>query len=287
MDRVTKVIITSFLTNIFLSIIQILAGIFGKAGALIADGIHSLSDTATDIFALIGNKISRKPADYKHPLGHGKAEYITCFFISLVVLVMGVLVIYKGIFDERETPSAYVALITILTIFFKYILSQFLLRKGKEYQSNILIASGSESFSDVLSSVVVLISVVLGQLGHIYPIFTYADAVAMLIVGFFILRIGFKLLKENISNLLDSSVTDPEYIEKVKNIINNYLEIKSIDNLIIIKEGPFYKMDIEVSMDKNMKLIDSHNIVEKIENDIKNFDNKVKHIIIHTNPSEK
>ncbi len=287
MDRVTKVIITSFLTNIFLSIIQILAGIFGKAGAIVADGIHSLSDTATDIFALIGNKISRKPADYKHPLGHGKAEYITCFFISLVVLGMGFLVIYNAIFDHREIPNVYVALITILTIFFKYILSQFLLHKGKEYQSNILIASGSESFSDVLSSVVVLISVVLGQLGHIYPIFTYADAAAMLIVGFFILRIGFKLLKENISNLLDSSVTDPEYIDKVKNIINNYLEIKNIDNLIIIKEGPFYKMDIEVSMDKNMKLIDSHNIVEKIENDIKNFDNRVKHIIIHTNPSEK
>ena len=286
MNKVTKVIITSFFTNIILSIVQIIAGIIGHAGALIADGLHSLSDTSTDVFSLIGNKISHKPADSRHPLGHGKAEYITCFFISLVVLMMGFVVIYNGIFDKLTVPSAYVAIVTIITIASKYILSQYLLFKGKEYKSDILTASGSESFSDVLSSIVVLISILLSQLSEKYYIFTYADAVAMLIVGLFILRIGFKLLKENISNLLDEQVTDTKYIEQIKSIINKHKEVKSIDKLIIIKEGPFYKVDIEISMNKDMKLIDSHNIVENIEKEIKIFDDKIKYIIIHTNPYE-
>ncbi len=284
MDKVTKVIIISFLTNISLSIMQIIAGILGRAGAIVADGIHSLSDTTTDIFALIGNKISQKPADYKHPLGHGKAEYITCAFISIVVLFMGIMVIYNGVFDERSIPSVYVAIVTIITIIIKYVLSQFLINRGKEYQSNILVASGTESFSDVLSSIVVLISVILSQLGNYYYIFTYADALAMIIVGALIIKIGLNLLIDNVSNLMDSRVTDENYINDIKKIINNFKEVKSIDSLIILKEGPFYKMDIEISMDKNMKLLKTHNIVEKLEKEIKNYDSKIKYIIIHTNP---
>lgn len=284
MNKVTKVIIISFLTNISLSVMQIIAGILGRAGAIVADGIHSLSDTTTDIFALIGSKISRKPADYKHPLGHGKAEYITCAFISLVVLFMGIMVIYNGIFDKRSIPNSYVAIVTVIAIIIKYILSQFLINRGKKYQSNILVASGTESFSDVLSSVVVLVSVLLSQLGHYYYIFTYADALAMIIVGALIIKIGIKLLIENISNLMDTRVTDINYINEIKKVVSNFKEIENIDNLIILKEGPFYKVDLEVSLNKNMKLINVHNILEEIEDKIREYDNNIQYIIIHPNP---
>lgn len=284
MDKITKIILISFITNIFLSIIKIFFGFIGKAGALVADGIHSLSDTFTDIFAIVGSKISKRPADFKHPLGHGKAEYITCMFIGIVIIFMGLIIVYNGIFKERIVPSLYVAVITLITILLKLVLSTFLLRKGKTYKSEILISSGKESFSDVISSVVVLISVLLSQLGKVHPIFAYSDAVAMLLVGALIIKIGYNILKENISNLLGQQVTDEAYITKIDNIINKHKEIKSIDRLIIMKEGPFYKLDIEVGMDKNMKLKHSHDIVHIIEKEIKEYDSKVKYIIIHTNP---
>ena len=287
MNKITKAMFISFFTNIFLSLIKIITGLLGHAGALVADGFHSLSDTITDIFAIIGSKISNKPADRKHPLGHGKAEYITCSFIGLIILFMGCFIIYSSLFDDRATPSMFVVTVTLITIFLKLLLSKFLLYKGKLYQSSILTASGRESFSDVLSSFIVLISVLLSQLSDKYSIFMYADAVAMFIVGLLILKIAYSVLKESISKLLDEQVTDIEYINKIQSIINKHEEVKNIDRLIIIKEGPFYKIDIEVSMDKNMKLSQSHNIVGNIEIEIKNFDNKIKHIIIHTNPYEE
>ena len=281
MNKITKAMFISFFTNIFLSLIKIITGLLGHAGALVADGFHSLSDTITDIFAIIGSKISNKPADRKHPLGHGKAEYITCSFIGLIILFMGCFIIYSSLFDDRATPSMFVVTVTLITIFLKLLLSKFLLYKGKLYQSSILTASGRESFSDVLSSFIVLISVLLSQLSDKYSIFMYADDVAMFIVGLLILKIAYSVLKESISKLLDEQVTDIEYINKIQSIINKHEEVKNIDRLIIIKEGPFYKIDIEVSMDKNMKLSQSHNIVENIETEIKNFDNKIIDILFY------
>ena len=88
MNKVSKVLLKSFFTNISLSVIKIISGIIGASGALIADGIHSLSDTTTDVFAIIGHKLSTKPANREHPYGHGKIEYITCIIIGFIVMCM-------------------------------------------------------------------------------------------------------------------------------------------------------------------------------------------------------
>ncbi len=285
-NKVTKVMIISLITNIFLSLIKIIAGLLGHAGALVADGFHSLSDTITDVFAIIGSKISNKPADYKHPLGHGKAEYITGSLIGLIILFMGLLIIYNSFFDERTIPSFFVAGVTLITIILKFILSKFLLYKGKQYHSSILTTSGKESFTDVLSSFIVLVSVLLSQLANKYQILIYVDGIAIFIVGLLIIKIAHGILKENISNLLDEQVTDQEYINQIQKIIYKNKDVKKIDKLIIIKEGLFYKIDIELSMNRNMRLYESHNIVKSVENQVKKFDSKIKYIIIHTKPDE-
>ena len=85
MNKITKVLLVSSITNIFLSIIKIIFGFIGKCSSLIADGIHSLSDLSTDVIAIIGNKMSLKPADKEHPFGHGKTEYITSMIIGLII----------------------------------------------------------------------------------------------------------------------------------------------------------------------------------------------------------
>ena len=106
----------------------------------------------------------------------------------------------------------------------------------------------------------------------------------MIIVGALIIKIGIKLLIENISNLMDTRVTDINYINEIKKVVSNFKEIENIDNLIILKEGPFYKVDLEVSLNKNMKLINVHNILEEIEDKIREYDNNIQYIIIHPNP---
>jgi len=78
----------SFITNIILALVKIISGLIGASGALIADGIHSLSDTMTDIFAILGHKLSMKPADNEHPFGHGKMEYLTLLVKKVLLMLL-------------------------------------------------------------------------------------------------------------------------------------------------------------------------------------------------------
>ncbi len=284
MNKITRVLLHSFLTNVVLSVVKIVAGLLGASGALIADGLHSLSDTMTDVFAIAGNKLSSKPADKKHPYGHGRIEYITCIVIGLIVMAMGITIIYEAIFKPRVIPDLYTALVGLIVIIAKLVLARYILKKGQLYNSNILMASGRESFSDVISSVVVLISILVAQLAKFNEIFVYADIVAMLIVGILILRIAYTILRDNFSGLLGEQVTDEAYINDIKKIILAEKEVQNIDSLIILKYGPFYQINCEVSMAENIRLKKAHAVLDVIESKLKKFDQKICHIIIHINP---
>lgn len=284
MDKINKVMLKSLFTNMFLCIFKIIFGFLGHSGALVADGIHSLSDMLTDIFASVGNAISKKPADHEHPFGHGNAEYLTCLIIGLIVGIMGIKVIFEGITKPYNIPSIYTSIISLITIIIKLILSSYIIKKGKEYYSNILISSGKESFSDVISSLVVLISVLLSKLSKINNIFSYSDKIAMVIVGILVLKIAYEILKDNLSNLLGKQILNKKYKNKIKKIIKSHEEICNIDKLIILKYGPFKKIDCEVSMDENMKLKKVHEIVDNIESEIKKRDDSIQNIIVHVNP---
>ena len=281
MSKVTKVLMHSFITNIVLALVKIISGVIGASGALIADGIHSLSDMLTDVFAMAGHKLSLKPADKEHPFGHGKIEYITCIVIGFVIMVMGFTIIYNGIFDKPMVPNILTAIIGIIVIVAKLLLSRYILKCGKKYDSNILTASGNESLTDVISSVVVLVSILLSQLNGI---FVYADTVAMVIIGILVLKIAFNILVENFSSLLGKQVTDLNYIKKLEEIIFKESEIKEIENLIILKYGSIYQLNLEVSMDGNIILKKAHDVLDKIEDNLKKHDSRLQHVIIHVSP---
>ena len=151
MNKVTKVLLVSSITNIFLSIIKLIFGFIGKSSALIADGIHSFSDLSTDIIAILGNKLALKPADKEHPFGHGKTEYITSMIIGVIIIILGLGLINEVFNKEITIPSILVVIVSIFTIISKYIVSYYIYKKGVEYKNNILIASGKESRTDVYS----------------------------------------------------------------------------------------------------------------------------------------
>lgn len=283
-SKVTRVLFYSFITNVCLSLIKIISGIVGSCGALLADGVHSLSDTITDIFGILGHKLSLKPADHEHPFGHGKIEYITSIVIGFVIMIMGFIIIYGGLFEEPAIPNILTAIITFVVIFVKLILALYILKKGKLYDSNILVASGKESFTDVISSCIVFVSILFSQLGSINGLFIYADTVAMIIVGIFVLRIAYNILKENFSNLLGKQVTDYDYINLLENIIFEDKLVRGIDSLIVLKYGPIYHVNLEILMDENIILKDVHLALDRLENRLRSYDSRFEHIIIHVSP---
>lgn len=284
MNKITKVMIISFLTNTFLSSIKIICGLIAKSSALVADGIHSFSDLVTDLIAIVGNKISNKPADDKHPYGHGNIEFITSIIISVFILTLGFSIFSNSFTNEKKEFSALVIIISMITIVGKLVLSRYILKKGVKYNSNILISSGKESSTDVISSVVVLVSAIIMYFGKFNNIFLYADKVATIIVSLFIIKIGYQILIENLSNLLGVKETNEKILNKLNEIISSNKLVEKIDDLVMLKYGSYYKLIIEVSMNEEINIKESHNQINKIEKRLKSYNNRIKYITIHVNP---
>lgn len=275
-EQVMKV---SFITNFLLSCFKIINGFILKSSALIADGIHSFSDLVTDVVAIIGDKFANKPKDFDHPYGHGNAEYLTSFIIGLMIILMGLVLIKETMYQEVNMPSYLVAVVSLITIICKYFLASFLIKKGELYNNNILIASGKESKTDVISSIVVFLSSILILFRNYLDILKYSDKIAGIIVGIFIVVTGFKIVKENTVMILGKKADDTILRNKLLTIP----DILNIDDIIMIKHGPYYKAYVEVTM--NVKLLKkAHDMAHNIENEIKNELTNIKYINIHVNP---
>ena len=281
MSKITRTMLVSAITNTFLSIAKIVTGLLGKSGALVADGVHSFSDLITDLVAIIGGRFASKPADKNHPYGHGRVEYLTSMVISVFIILLGVAILIDVFTTEITRPETIVVYVTIFIIIAKLLLSTYILRKGKQYKNSILISSGYESRTDVISSSVVLVSAITANIKM--DIFKYSDKVAMFIVGLLIIKTGFSLLKENVSNIIGEDEKDPELRKEIEKIILNYNEVIKIDKLLLIKYGEYYQLVSDIQMDENKKLKDVHDILEKIEKDLTDK-TSMKYISLHVNP---
>jgi len=284
MSKENKVMLVSMVVNACLALSKVIFGIIGYSSALIADGIHSFSDLATDLFAILGNVLSNKPADEKHPLGHGKLEYLTSIGIGLIILFVGFSIIYGSLNHEIVIPSVFVITVTLFTIIAKLILSRYVIKKGYEYKQNILIASGKESSADVISSIVVLISSILIQFSDKIELLKYTDIIATIVVGVFIIKIGFEVLKENISTIIGERETDKQLLNDINKIIIEEKSIIVVDKLDLIKYGSYFEVVGEVSMDENLTLKECHDTIERLEEKLQNFDERNRYITIHVNP---
>ena len=284
MSAVTKTMVVSMIVNVFLSLIKIISGILGSCNSLIADGIHSISDLSTDIIAIIGNKLSLKPADNKHPYEHGKIEYLTSLIISIVILFLGFSIIYNTINRQTVIPKVWVLIVSFITIISKYFLSSFIIKQGKRINSTILIASGYESRSDAVGSIGVFLSVIVMHLSSYINIFKYADKVATIIIAILIIKTGFNILKENIGLLLGEQLIDEDYLQKIKNIIYEEEDLK-IKNIHILRNGPYNHLVATITMNNFISLEEAHDKIDLIELKVKEYDEKIKYVTIHVEPT--
>ncbi len=285
--KITSVMIVSVITNIFLALIKICTGIIYTSGALISDGVHSFSDLITDAVAIIGGRMAMKPADREHPYGHGRIEYLTSLIIGIVIVGVGVGVIYNALGHNIVVPSILVAVISFITIIAKLLLSSYIIHQGKKLNNNILIASGHESRTDVISSIVVLISALLMQLGSVHKYFLYADIIASIIVGLFIIKVGYSVLKENASTVLGEQETDYAYINGLKDVIKRTSGVIKIKDLVLMKYGHQSSLDLTVIMDGDLSLKEAHHIADLLESKIKEYNATIAFINIHAEPLEK
>ncbi|MGN1000317.1 MAG: cation diffusion facilitator family transporter [Bacilli bacterium] len=286
MDKTTKYMMISMVSNLFLSVLKIVFGFISNMKSLIADGIHSFSDLITDMVAIFGNRLSKKPADNGHPRGHGKIEYITSLIISCFILVLG-LSILKNSFSKTDTiPNPYLIIVVIITIVTKYFLSYILIRKGKEINNMILISSGKESYTDVYSSILVLVVIILSQFYDKINVLKYSDMIGSILISVLILSMGIKLLFQNLSLLIGESEQDSTKIERVKEIINNRNEKFILEECTLFKLGSYYEVVLKILVDGSTSVKEGHELMDEIEYDLLNSDMNIKYAMIHIEPIE-
>ena len=284
-----RAMLKSFGVNIFLVILKLISGFLFNSFALIADGIHSISDLLSDVFVLLGIRHSQKPADEDHPFGHGKFEYVLSLFLGLSIILiaynLGMNVIEN--FDEVSSIPNYLSLIVILSVVvIKLYLARYLIKKGEEIDSEIISASGKESFSDVISSAVVFIGVISVFFGERMgiDILLKGDKIASIIIALFIVRIGILIIFSSIQSLQGRSVKK-DICNEYKEIIQNVEGVYGVDQLDMISYGPYYQAIVEISVDAEITVKEGHDIAHNVHDKLLENE-KICHVSIHVNPKE-
>ena len=285
MSKATKYMGISLLSNLFLSILKVTFGFIFKVRSLLADGIHSFSDLITDVVAILGVKLSEKPADYSHPKGHGKIEYITGLIISFFIIMLSYSLL-KSSFDSRTIPDKLLSIVVVITILIKYLLSSYLLKKGKKLNNMILISSGKESFGDVFSSMVVLVAIIVAQFYNRLSILKYSDVVASIIISIMIFVMGVRLLLQNLSLLIGEGERSKEKNKKLEKIIKNREDNFELKEYVMYKLGSYYEVVLKILVDGDMTVRDGHKLMDEIEEDLLNSKLNIKYVIIHIEPKE-
>lgn len=285
MSKSNKVLIKSMFVNTFLIIIKIIVGVIGKSKTLIADGIHSLSDLTTDVVAIIGNTMSKKPADDNHPYGHGKLQYLTSIGVGIIILVLGIGIIGSAWTIKTSIPSSIVLYVSVITFVLKLSFSQYIINKGKKYHNSILIASGYESRSDALTPLFVIASYFLTKLTKYNTIFRYSDNFFTIVIGIYILSVAYNILKTNILSIIGKVEDDSEYLDSIKNIIMNNKKVLKINDLTILQYGSYYVANIVIMLDPNTKLSEIEKITDSLSKKICN--KKTRILYVKISPTSK
>lgn len=284
-----RVMRKSFFVNIALIVVKVLSGIFFNSIALIADGVHSVSDLLSDIFVILGIRHSHKPADDDHPLGHGKFEYVLSFILGMSIILIAYNLgrsVILNFNDEPLIPSYISLIVVVIVIVTKFILSRYLIQKGKEMDSEIISASGKESLTDVYSSAIVFVGIGGVLLGDFFNIdwLLKGDKVASILIALFIVKIGVEIIITSIQSLQGKAVKE-EVKDHYLKIIKSVEGVIDVDVLDMIMYGPFYQALVEIKVKGTLTVIEGHDIAMNVT-EILYKDEKINHVIVHVNPEE-
>ena len=276
-----KVSINTIIGNIILSIIKIICGFISTSTAVIADGIHSLSDVFTTIGVIIGLKLSSKKADKEHPYGHERIESITALFLSFVLFIVAIGIGYSGlnnIVTKNYTKPGILAIsASIISIISKELMYFYTIKYAKKINSTSLEADAWHHRSDSLSSVGALIGIIGARMGYLI-----LDPLVAILICIIIIKISYDICKQSINQLIDVSASD----ENIQIITSKVLNIKGVvrmDNLKTRKYASKLYVDVDISVDSELSVKEGHNIAMKVHKSIEE-DKYIKHCMVHVNP---
>ena len=283
---VKKLSRVGILGNILLAAFKLFAGIFGESGAMVSDAVHSLSDVFATLIAYIGVRLSQRQEDDLHPYGHERLECVASLLLGLILAGTGLGIGYSGIrkilFERAvlEIPTFLPLIAAVVSIAVKEGMFWYTMFYAKRLDSAAFKADAWHHRSDAISSVGSFIGIGMAKIG--FPIM---DPIASIIICVLILKVALDIIKDSIDKMLDTSC-NTDFENDVRAFIEKQPGVEEIDLLHTRQFGNKIYVDLEISVDRNISLIDAHEIAERVHDGVEqNFQN-VKHVMIHVNPKD-
>lgn len=253
----------SVAVNLVLSTLQVAVGLFVASQALIADGIHSLSDLAADFVVLLALKHSRKAPDADHHYGHQRYENAASLVLGALLLAVGVGMLWsaggKLATPEAIAPGSTVALgVALFTLLAKEGLFRYMLAVAERVRSSMLVANAWHARSDAASSLVVAVGIAGNLFG--WPLL---DPVAALIVGLMVGKMGWQFLWDALHDLTDRAATEEE-TRAIEQEIRAVPGVLGMHDLRTRRTGDMILVDVHLEIDGNLSVREGHAIADEV-----------------------
>lgn len=283
--RVTWV---GFWSNIVLSVLKILAGVFGRSSAMVADGVHSASDLLTDVVVLIVIGASRKKADNSHSYGHGKIETFATFVIAVMLAAVGIGIFIDGL--ERVIASlhgahlpqpGWIALaMALVSIIVKEWLFHYTRNAGRKIGSSVMEANAWHHRSDAFSSLATLIGIAGAMfLGVRWRIL---DPLAAMLVSVLIVVMSYQMARQSVRELLEASLPE-EITRPMTELIADTPGVKAYHHFKSRQNGNKKIVDLHIKLDPTLSLVEAHDIATEVEHRLQDKFGDVE-VNIHMEP---
>lgn len=278
-----KVGIIGIVGNVFLFVIKIAIALISKSNAMLADSINSGTDVLSSLMTFIGGKIAGEPSDEDHNYGHGKAEYIFSLIISLIMGYLAIKIAWNGInslINDTKFEFTYaLVIVCIVTIITKFTLYKYTHKIGQKSNNILILANSQDHINDVYTTA----SVLIGTTAALVDLY-WLDSVVAIGIAIRICYSAIEFFMQSYNVLLDVSMTEKE-IEEIREIIKSHDKIDHIDKVTSKAVGNSFVVIIKVSVDGEMTVRESHDIVGKMKAEVMKLKN-VYDVIVHVNPVE-
>lgn len=270
--------------NLIISIVKFTVGFLGNSQAVIADAVHSFSDSSTDMVILFGVKYWTAPPDENHPYGHKKIESLLTILIGIILLFTALGIGYHAITTINAVHTHAIKMFTLIGPALSLIIKEILFRKtykiGVRYNSSSVKANAWHHRSDSLSSIPVILAVVASL---IYPKLIYLDHIGAIVVAAFITKMAFDIIFTNISELIDSGIGKDE-LEEISQIIASHPEVKGFHKVRSRKLGSSIYIDLHLEVDGKLSVFSGHEISTKVKNNLIESNSKIIDVVVHLEP---
>lgn len=284
-QEVRKVTLVGSLVDFLLGVAKIIVGWLAHSQALIADGVHSLSDLATDFLVLYAAKHAHREADEDHPYGHGRIETLATVGLGIALIGVALGIGYDAI-RRMNSPDlllnpGWIALsVAALSVVAKEAIYHYTRNAAKRLRSNMLMANAWHSRSDAISSIVVVIGVAGAMMGY-----SYLDSVAAIAVAVMISKIGFELVRDSTKELIDTAL-ESEVTDAIRSEVFNIDGVRALHMLRSRRSGGDALIDLHIQVDPRISVSEGHQIGDTVRRQLLDRIEEVTDVTVHIDPED-